>query len=116
MDSITTATQGDTAASAKQAPNSETGANEALKKGNREVVTDYYVANDVNGGRFPYRVFIRLNAKKVRFTKVSFQLRRLLFQPMRIRFLRFHWVQIYRLEPSSVGFFRVQVRLLNLRT
>ena len=73
MDSITTATQGDTAASAKQAPNSETGANEALKKGNREVVTDYYVANDVNGGRFPYRVFIRLNAKKVRFTKVSFQ-------------------------------------------
>lgn len=74
MDSITTATQeGNTTVSAKQVPNAEAGAKETLKKGNREVVTDYYVANDVNGDKFPYRVFVRLNAKKVRFTKVSFQ-------------------------------------------
>lgn len=74
MNSITTTMQGgDSIASAKQAPTTAADGNETLKKGNREVVTDFYVANDVNGENFPYRVFVRLNAKKVKFTKVSFQ-------------------------------------------
>ena len=73
MDSIPTAIQEATTALANQAQNSETGVEAALKKGNREVVTDYYVANDINGELFPYKVFVRLNAKKVRLTKVSFQ-------------------------------------------
>lgn len=74
MNDLTTATQdGDSVASAMQAPNAAAGTKENLKKGNREVVTDYYVASDVSGEKFPYRVFVRLNAKKIRFTKVSFQ-------------------------------------------
>ncbi len=68
MKSNTTATpSGENVASTKHMPN---GAEQLLKKGNREVVTDFYVAQDVNGEQFPYRVFVRLNAKKVRFTKV----------------------------------------------
>lgn len=74
MNSITTATQGgDRIASTEQAQNAAAGAKETLKKGNREVVTDFYVATNVDGEKFPYRVFIRLNAKKVKFTNVSFQ-------------------------------------------
>ncbi|OGA96605.1 MAG: hypothetical protein A3E79_00285 [Burkholderiales bacterium RIFCSPHIGHO2_12_FULL_61_11] len=46
-----------------------------LKRGNREVVTDFYVAKDVFSARseFEFKVFVRLNARKVRFEKVSFK-------------------------------------------
>lgn len=46
-----------------------------LKHGNREVVTDFYVPNDVSSARseFEFKVFIRLNARKIRFEKVSFK-------------------------------------------
>jgi hypothetical protein len=47
---------------------------EILKKGNREVVTDFYVTKDVSSEpkRFAFKVFVRLNAKKVAFKNVSF--------------------------------------------
>lgn len=45
-----------------------------LAKGNREVVTDYYVPENIeNEQRYlRFKVFIRLNAKDVRFKNVSF--------------------------------------------
>ncbi len=48
--------------------------NKHLKKGNREVITDYYVPEDISDepDEFKFKVFIRLNAKKIRFTKISF--------------------------------------------
>jgi len=73
MNRITTPTQEGTRATANQAPNSDVGVQGPLKKGNRVVVTDYYVASDVNDEVLSYRVFVRLNAKKMRFTKVRFQ-------------------------------------------
>lgn len=47
----------------------------ALKKGNRSVITDYYVEKDVSNERaaYAFKVYARLNAKKVKFTNVSFQ-------------------------------------------
>lgn len=43
-------------------------------KGNREVITDYYVSSDISSAsEFAYKVLIRLNAKKVTFRNVSFQ-------------------------------------------
>ncbi|NCE91525.1 pentapeptide repeat-containing protein [Pseudomonas sp. L13] len=51
------------------------GYHEALKKGNRSVITDYYVHEDVSSERteFAFKVYVRLNAKKIKFTNVSFQ-------------------------------------------
>lgn len=48
---------------------------EVLKRGNREVITDFYVVQDVSpeSVNFAYKVFIRLNAKKKTFKNVSFQ-------------------------------------------
>src|SRR5690554_3802702 len=45
-----------------------------LAKGNREVVTDYYVPKDIEGDKksLRFKVFIRLNAKNVKFKNVSF--------------------------------------------
>lgn len=45
-----------------------------LVKGNREVVTDYYVPKDIEGEKknLRFKVFVRLNAKNVRFKNVSF--------------------------------------------
>ncbi len=74
MNSTEETTQGgDCIASTELAQNATGSAKETLKKGNREVVTDFYIATHVNSEKFPYRVFIRLNAKEVKFTKVSFQ-------------------------------------------
>ena len=49
---------------------------EILKKGNRDVIVDFYVAKNVSSDSkmFAFNVFIRLNAKKgVKFTNISFQ-------------------------------------------
>ena len=48
--------------------------NKSLKKGNREIITDYYVDSDIKGeqGSLNYKVFVRLNANHKNFTKVSF--------------------------------------------
>ena len=45
-----------------------------LAKGNREIVTDYYVPNNIESDKknLRFKVFIRLNAKGIKFTKVSF--------------------------------------------
>lgn len=53
--------------------NTNEGAKASMQKGNREVVTDYYVPNDISGDKLPYKVFIRLNAKKVTFRDISFK-------------------------------------------
>ncbi len=47
---------------------------EYLESGNREVITDYYVPNDIveEPNSFKFKVFIRLNAKKIKFKNVSF--------------------------------------------
>jgi len=49
--------------------------NGTLSKGNREVITDYYVPNDISveQNKFKYKIFLRLNAKKKKFTKISFE-------------------------------------------
>lgn len=53
---------------------SKTVVNNHLEKGNREVIIDYYVpqniVNEQNNLRF--KVFVRLNAKKITFCNVSF--------------------------------------------
>jgi uncharacterized protein YjbI with pentapeptide repeats len=51
------------------------GPKEPLLKGNRETTTDYYVAEDISheSNKFKYRIFIRLNAKGRKFTRVSFE-------------------------------------------
>lgn len=54
----------------------ETAASQSpLEKGNREIITDHYVSRNVSDEllMFPYKVFIRLNALKKRFTNVSFK-------------------------------------------
>lgn len=45
-----------------------------LTKGNREVVTDYYAPRNIEGDKqsLRFKVFIRLNAKDVKFKNVSF--------------------------------------------
>ena len=45
-----------------------------LAKGNREVVTDYYVPNNLNDDKknLQFKIFIRLNAKNITFKNVSF--------------------------------------------
>lgn len=45
-----------------------------LKKGNREVVTDYIVENDIENDleNLKFKIYIRLYAKKVKFRNVSF--------------------------------------------
>lgn len=47
---------------------------ESIERGNREVVTDFYVPKNVSSdpGNFKFKVFIRLNAKKITFKNVSF--------------------------------------------
>ncbi len=42
--------------------------------GNREVVSDYYVAKNIENEpiNFKYKIFVRLNAKKITFKKVAF--------------------------------------------
>jgi hypothetical protein len=53
---------------------SETTSKNHLEKGNREVITDYYVPKDVEDEQasLKFKVFIRLNAKKITFRNVSF--------------------------------------------
>jgi Pentapeptide repeats (9 copies) len=45
-----------------------------LEKGNREVITDYYVPRPVSDDlhALAFKVFVRLNAKGIKFTNVSF--------------------------------------------
>jgi hypothetical protein len=48
----------------------------SMQKGNREVITDHFLAADVTNEptAFAHKVFVRLNARKrLKFTKVSFQ-------------------------------------------
>lgn len=47
---------------------------EHLKKGNREVITDFYVPNNISDEQVElnFKVFIRLNAKEIKFRNVSF--------------------------------------------
>jgi len=49
--------------------------NGTLLKGNREIITDYYVPNDISvkPSEFKYKIFLRLNAKDKKFTKISFE-------------------------------------------
>lgn len=53
---------------------SESIVNNHLKKGNRKVVTDYYVPQNIVNEQndLKFKVFVRLNAKKITFQKVSF--------------------------------------------
>lgn len=54
---------------------SESVNNDSLKRGNREIVTDFYVSANVTNEKsaFAYKVFVRLNGKKIRFEKVTFK-------------------------------------------
>lgn len=57
-------------------PTSQQTLHKAISKGNREVVTDFYVSEDVQNERkaFAFKVYIRLNAKKqTKLKNVSFQ-------------------------------------------
>jgi len=65
----------DIASAGVKTSTSEEVSDEPLKKGNREVITDFYFAKDVSSEpvKFAFKVFIRLNAKRVTFKKVSFQ-------------------------------------------
>jgi hypothetical protein len=51
------------------------GYHDALEKGNRSVITDYYVKKNVSNEStaFAFKVYARLNAKKIKFNNVSFQ-------------------------------------------
>ena len=53
---------------------SETVPKNHLEKGNRKVITDYYVPKNVADEQesLKFKVFIRLNAKKISFQNVSF--------------------------------------------
>lgn len=53
---------------------SESIVNNHLKKGNRKVVTDYYVPQNIVNEQndLKFKVFVRLNAKKITFQNVSF--------------------------------------------
>ena len=48
---------------------------DSLTRGNRKIVTDFYVSKNVSAepSQFAYKVFIRLNAIKIRFEKVAFK-------------------------------------------
>jgi hypothetical protein len=48
--------------------------NQLIAKGNREVITDYYVPKNIDNERnsLQFKVFIRLNAKNLTFKNVSF--------------------------------------------
>jgi len=48
---------------------------ESLKKGNRSAISDFYVAEDVadENEKFAFKVFIRVNARGIKFRNVSFQ-------------------------------------------
>ncbi|WP_433694998.1 pentapeptide repeat-containing protein [Paraburkholderia phenoliruptrix] len=48
---------------------------EKLKKGNREVLTDLYVSENVQNEptKYKYKVFVRLNAKDKHFKRISFE-------------------------------------------
>lgn len=50
-------------------------AKEKLLKGNREVITDFYVSDNISNEptKFKYKVFVRLNAKEKRFKRISFE-------------------------------------------
>jgi len=59
-----------------QKPNSEqASAGKDLKQGNREVLTDKYINTFINNDitQFKNKIYIRLNAKKIKFTNVSFE-------------------------------------------
>ena len=47
---------------------------EYLKSGNRKVITDFYVPEDIveEPDYFKYMVLVRLNAKKIKFKNISF--------------------------------------------
>lgn len=47
----------------------------AMLKGNRKVVADFYFASNVTNepDKYAFNVYVRLNAKKLKFEKVSFQ-------------------------------------------
>lgn len=49
--------------------------NKTLSKGNREIITDYYVPDNISEEQkeFKYKIFLRLNAKKKKFTEISFE-------------------------------------------
>lgn len=53
---------------------SEATENKLLAKGNREVITDHYVPSDIEDelSDLRFKVFVRLNAKKITFRNVSF--------------------------------------------
>lgn len=76
MNETTSATEvaSDIASAGAKTSTSEEVSDEPLKKGNREVVTDFYFAKDVSSEpvKFAFKVFIRLNAKKIKFKNVSF--------------------------------------------
>lgn len=49
-----------------------------LKKGNRKTISDFYIDQDIKikpeeKENFKFKVFVRLHAKKVKFTKISFE-------------------------------------------
>lgn len=48
---------------------------DSLKIGNKVIVTDYYVHQNVDGelNSFKFKIFTRLNAKNIKFTNVSFE-------------------------------------------
>ncbi|GJL75555.1 pentapeptide repeat-containing protein [Nitrosomonas sp.] len=54
--------------------NNEAILNEHLEKGNREVITDFYVPRNISNQpeAFKFKVFIRLNAKEKKFKSISF--------------------------------------------
>lgn len=47
----------------------------ALLKGNRKVITDFYIGDNVEseGNAYAFKIYVRLNAKKKTFKNVSFQ-------------------------------------------
>ncbi|TXK93788.1 hypothetical protein BMR02_14725 [Methylococcaceae bacterium HT1] len=53
---------------------SEVASKDHLEKGNREVITDYYVPENVEDEQdsLKFKVFVRLNAKKITFRNVCF--------------------------------------------
>jgi hypothetical protein len=46
-----------------------------VKLGNREAINDYYIDKDVSSEprKFAFKIYARLNAKKIKFSKISFQ-------------------------------------------
>lgn len=60
---------------AAQSPSAVVPKNDFLQLGNREVITDFYVPADISNqpASLAYKVFVRLNAKKIRFEKIAFK-------------------------------------------